>query len=57
MPGRWGRAFNAAPDARAAARIVCDFVSGMTDPYAEQEHARMFQSGSSPVRSTGEGDR
>jgi dGTPase len=41
MPGRWGAAaLNATGGARA--RIVCDFVSGMTDPYAMTEHARLF---------------
>ncbi|HCO55985.1 MAG TPA: hypothetical protein DIT93_13360, partial [Pelagibacterium sp.] len=26
----------------ARARIVCDFVAGMTDPFALDEHARLF---------------
>ena len=42
MPGRWGRAFAAANDQAARARIVCDFVAGMTDPYASEQHAGLF---------------
>ena len=30
------------------ARVVADFIAGMTDPYAEAEHARLFD-GSGPV--------
>ena len=33
---------SAAPaDAPALARVVCDFVAGMTDRYAAREHARL----------------
>jgi dGTPase len=42
MPGRWGRAFAAASDEAGRARIVCDFVAGMTDPYASEQHASLF---------------
>jgi dGTPase len=42
MPGRWGAAWAAAPDAAARARLIADFIAGMTDPYAEAEHARVF---------------
>jgi dGTPase len=42
MPGGWGEAARAAPDVSARARIVADFVAGMTDPYAEAEYARLF---------------
>ncbi len=42
MPGRWGEAARAAPDLAAKARIVSDFVAGMTDPYALEQHARLF---------------
>lgn len=41
MPGRWGDAGRAATGA-ARARIVADFVAGMTDPYALDEHQRLF---------------
>ena len=42
MPGRWGEAADAAPDATVRARIVSDFIAGMTDPYALDEYARLF---------------
>ncbi len=42
LPGRWGEAARAAPDPSLRARIVADFIAGMTDPYAEAEHARLF---------------
>lgn len=42
MPGRWGMLWRDAPDAMARARTVCDFVAGMTDPFALDEHARLF---------------
>lgn len=41
MPGRWGVAGRAVEGA-ARARIVADFVAGMTDPYALDEHGRLF---------------
>lgn len=42
MPGRWrGRAEAAATEAERA-RIVCDFIAGMTDPYALEQHERLF---------------
>ncbi len=42
MPGRWGSRANAAPTESERARIICDFIAGMTDPYAEDQHARLF---------------
>jgi dGTPase len=48
MPGRWGEAARAAGSDAARARIVADFIAGMTDPYAEAEHARLFD-GKEPV--------
>lgn len=42
MPGRWGLAAANAPDDNALARIVADFIAGMTDPYALDEYARLF---------------
>jgi len=42
MPGRWGVAARAATDVTARARVVADFVAGMTDPYALDEYARLF---------------
>lgn len=48
MPGKWGEGARAAEDDSARARIVADFIAGMTDPYAEAEHARLFD-GKGPV--------
>ena len=42
MPGRWGEAAAAAGDATLRARIIADFIAGMTDPYALDEHQRLF---------------
>ena len=42
MSGRWGEAARVAPDTRQRARVVADFVAGMTDPYALDEYARLF---------------
>jgi len=42
LPGRWGEAARAAASPAARARIVCDFIAGMTDPYASEQHARLF---------------
>ncbi|WP_108398823.1 deoxyguanosinetriphosphate triphosphohydrolase [Devosia submarina] len=44
MPGRWGVAAMSA-DELPLARIVSDFIAGMTDPYAFEEHARLFDGG------------
>jgi len=41
MPGRWGDAARTAPDLSARARIVSDFIAGMTDPYATEQHSRI----------------
>ncbi|WP_245893147.1 deoxyguanosinetriphosphate triphosphohydrolase [Devosia naphthalenivorans] len=41
LPGRWGAAAMSA-DGPALARTVCDFIAGMTDPYALDEYARLF---------------
>jgi dGTPase len=41
MPGRWGVAAETV-ESRQRARIVCDFIAGMTDPYAMAEHSRLF---------------
>ncbi|MEO7221253.1 MAG: deoxyguanosinetriphosphate triphosphohydrolase, partial [Devosia sp.] len=48
MPNRWGETARAAETEAARARIVADFIAGMTDPYAEAEHARLFD-GKGPV--------
>jgi dGTPase len=44
MPGRWG-VFAMSADEPTLARTVCDFIAGMTDPYAIEEHARLFDGG------------
>lgn len=33
------------PDARTVARAICDFIAGMTNPYAEKYHRRLFEPG------------
>lgn len=45
MPGRWGAAAREAGNEAGRARIVADFIAGMTDPYAEGEYARLFDGG------------
>ena len=42
LPGRWGEVAHAATAPAMRARIVCDFIAGMTDPYAMEQHARLF---------------
>ena len=42
LPGRWGEIAGAAVDDTSRARIIADFIAGMTDPYAEDEYARLF---------------
>ncbi|MBK8082976.1 MAG: deoxyguanosinetriphosphate triphosphohydrolase [Devosia sp.] len=45
LPGRWGDEARRAIDDMQRARIVADFVAGMTDPYALEQHARLFDGG------------
>lgn len=42
LPGRWGAAAREAASEPVLARIVADFIAGMTDPYALDEYARLF---------------
>ena len=42
MPARWRMAAVAAPSDAARARIVADFIAGMTDPYAMEQYARVI---------------
>jgi dGTPase len=42
MPGRWGVRAKSAEDDTARARVVSDFVAGMTDPYAIEQYTRLF---------------
>ncbi len=45
LPPEWRMRFEAGdgePDAARLARIVCDYIAGMTDRYAIREHDRLF---------------
>jgi dGTPase len=42
LPGRWGSRVGAAPSQAGRARVICDFIAGMTDPYALEQYARLF---------------
>jgi dGTPase len=42
LPPEWHERVRAAPDRVAAARIVADYVAGMTDRYALESHAQLF---------------
>jgi dGTPase len=42
MPDAWSAAAAAAADERRRARVIADFVAGMTDRYAIAEHRRLF---------------
>ncbi|WP_237029014.1 deoxyguanosinetriphosphate triphosphohydrolase [Phaeobacter porticola] len=42
MPARWQGDIAAAVDQTALARIVSDYIAGMTDRFALQEHRRLF---------------
>ena len=41
LPRRWQRDIEAARDETALARLVADYIAGMTDRFALQEHARL----------------
>lgn len=41
MPARWHNDIEAATDETALARIVSDYIAGMTDRFALQDHARL----------------
>jgi dGTPase len=43
LPPPWGGLADPAPDALRA-RIVCDYIAGMTDTFALEEHRRLFDS-------------
>ena len=45
MPVRWQKAVAQAADDTTLARLVCDYIAGMTDRFALQEHARLTQLG------------
>ena len=48
MPAQWQGDIDAAPDETALARIVSDYIAGMTDRFALQEHARLFGHDATP---------
>ena len=45
MPDEWRTDAERADDEAALARVVCDYISGMTDRFAIQEHARLCGGG------------
>ena len=47
LPPEWQADVTAAVDQTALARVVADYVAGMTDRFAIQEHARLM--GCAPV--------
>ena len=42
MPADWSALFTAARDDASRARVVCDYIAGMTDRYALGEYRRVF---------------
>jgi dGTPase len=42
LPSRWGDSARAAIDLSSRARIIADFIAGMTDPYAIEQHTRLM---------------
>lgn len=42
LPNKWQQLAQSAPDYEALMRVIADFIAGMTDPYAESLHARLF---------------
>jgi dGTPase len=42
MPGEWGVRTLAAQSEAGRARVVCDYIAGMTDRFAIEEHRRLF---------------
>jgi dGTPase len=49
LPAEWRRDVEAARDETALARIVADYVAGMTDRFAIGEHARLTGAGGRPL--------
>lgn len=42
LPVSWGEAVISAPDRETKARIVADYIAGMTDRFAVREHRKLF---------------
>jgi len=43
LPSEWGR-LAAGPDDPQTARVAADYLAGMTDRFALEEHRRLFDS-------------
>ena len=43
MPNEWGPLAAQAADETGRARLVCDYIAGMTDRFAIEEHRKLFQ--------------
>jgi dGTPase len=50
LPAAWQADIGAAPGPTALARIVADYIAGMTDRFALQAHARLLGEGAVPQR-------
>jgi dGTPase len=42
LPNAWGDRVRAADGAAGRAQVVCDYIAGMTDRYAIEEHRKLF---------------
>ena len=42
LPPVWASAFDLAADEADRAQVVCDYIAGMTDRYAIEEHRKLF---------------
>jgi dGTPase len=42
LPPLWAGRFHAAADKSGEAQVVCDYIAGMTDRYAIEEHRKLF---------------
>ncbi len=42
LPGAWQKKADGAPNEHSRARVIADFIAGMTDPYALDEYERLF---------------
>jgi dGTPase len=42
LPPEWASRLHAAPDEQGRAQVVCDYVAGMTDRFAIEEHRKLF---------------
>ena len=49
LPKQWRKDVAEAPDKTALARIVADYIAGMTDRFAIQQHKRLIGGADVPV--------